>query len=253
MKKEDMFKKLSRLTFEDFKNLAKDDTLSNCEKIGFPDEYRKGHEANIVRDIIKKLPEFSEAGKTVLDIGCGCGDVPRLLIEHCKGNKSRLLLVDSQEMLNLLLADEVLRKFPCKFPDCPVLFDEYQSKIDACVVYSVLQHIVLDANVFNFIDKILELLVPGGKLLLGDIPNISKSKRFFSSPSGIASHQKFTGKNDHPVVDFMKIEHERIDDSIVFSILQRYRNFGFETYLLPQPVDLPIWTRREDILIVKPR
>jgi hypothetical protein len=48
------------------------------------------------------------------------------------------------------------------------------------------------------------------------------------------------------------VETKKIDDGVVFGILQRYRNFGFDTYLLPQNDNLPIANRREDILIKKP-
>src|SRR5665213_3236592 len=44
------------LTFEDFRRLAKDDTLSSFEKIGFPNAYREGKETTIFADIVRKLP-----------------------------------------------------------------------------------------------------------------------------------------------------------------------------------------------------
>jgi hypothetical protein len=89
-------------------------------------------------------------------------------------------------------------------------------------------------------------------MLIGDIPNVSKRKRFFSSKSGIQCHQKFTGTNELPKVEFMVIDDKKIDDGVVFGIMQRYRNFGFDTYLLPQNEKLPIATRREDLLTKKP-
>jgi hypothetical protein len=107
-------------------------------------------------------------------------------------------------------------------------------------------------NVFAFIDKACELLSDDGEMLIGDIPNVSKRKRFFSSQSGIECHKKFTGRDELPKVDFMVVEDKKIDDAVIFAILQRYRNFGFDTYLLPQGQKLPIATRREDILITKP-
>jgi hypothetical protein len=50
----------------------------------------------------------------------------------------------------------------------------------------------------------------------------------------------------------MVVEDLKIDDGVVFGIMQRYRNFGFDTYLLPQNEQLPIASRREDILVKKP-
>ena len=40
MQEEAYLKKVQRLTFEDFKEMAKNQDLSNHEKIGFPDNYR---------------------------------------------------------------------------------------------------------------------------------------------------------------------------------------------------------------------
>ena len=54
-----------------------------------------------------------------------------------------------------------------------------------------------------------------------------------------------------PEYEFNTLIEDKIDDSLVFAILNRYRNAGFETYLLEQPTDLPMGNRREDILIVK--
>ncbi len=251
-KKENIYKKIERLTFEDFRMLSNDAALSIYEKIGFPDDYRKQHEKNIFADIISKLPELLENNNKILDIGCGCSELPFMIIEQCAKQNNSLILVDSSEMLSHLPNKHFIKKIACRFPECPELFGNYKESINAIITYSVMQHVILDSNLFDFIDKALELLVSGGKMLIGDIPNISKRKRFFSSKKGIECHQKFTGKNEVPKMDFMTIEHERIDDSIIFAILQRYRNFGFETYLLPQADILPMSNRREDIIIVKP-
>ena len=89
-------------------------------------------------------------------------------------------------------------------------------------------------------------------MLIGDIPNISKRKRFFSSKKGIEFHKKFTKSNQEPKVKFNQIESNSIDDSIVLSILNRSRNQGFDAYVLPQKNNLCMANRREDILIINP-
>ena len=155
-------------------------------------------------------------------------------------------------MLSLLPNKPFIKKFPARFPESPNLFKEYSASVDCILVYSVIHSVFLEANIFDFIDKACELLKDAGEMLVGDIPNISKRKRFFSTKTGIEFHQKFTGKEEMPKVDFMKIEEEKIDDGIIFGILQRYRNFGFDTYLLPQVEGLPMANRREDIMIKKP-
>jgi hypothetical protein len=96
------------------------------------------------------------------------------------------------------------------------------------------------------------LLAPGGQILIGDIPNISKRKRFFASGSGLRYHQEFMKTDQCPEVKFNTIEHDQIDDAVVFSLLQRARAQGFDAYVLPQASNLPMANRREDILITRP-
>src|SRR2546423_15723393 len=87
------------LTFDDFRRLAGDDTLSPYEKIGFPDEYRAGAEAAIFGDITAKLGLDERCDGVVLDIGPGCSALPRMISALCSERGHRLILVDSAEML----------------------------------------------------------------------------------------------------------------------------------------------------------
>ena len=116
-------------------------------------------------------------------------------------------------------------------------------------MYSVIQYVFLEQSLFNFIHNCLILLNSRGALIIGDIPNFSARERFLESSDG----EKFTN-NVLEQKENLKFHHEkseRIDDTIIFSILSRFRNFGCETYLLPQSINLPFSNRREDILIVK--
>ena len=244
-------RKFGFLTFESFKKLAKDEKLSNYEKIGFPDEYRKGYGNIIFRDITSKLRHLNEKGGTVVDIGCGCSELALMMIELCERNNSELVLIDSDEMLSLLPNRSFIKKFPCRFPECPSIFGKYSADVDCILIYSVIQVVFLEASIFDFIDNACKLLKDGGEMLIGDIPNVSKRKRFFSAKAGIEFHRKFTESAELPKVDFMRIEDTKIDDGTIFGLLQRYRNFGFDTYLLPQMKELPMANRREDILIKK--
>ena len=175
-----------------------------------------------------------------------------MMIENCEKTGSLLLLVDCPEMLSSLPDKSFIKKYPGCFPDCPKLFEDYEGKVDAINVYSVMHSVFLEASLFDFIDNACRLLNDQGELLIGDIPNISKRKRFFASKTGIKYHQEFTGRTDQPKIEFNILEREKIDDAVVFSILQRYRNASFDTYLLMQDKKLPMANRREDILIKKP-
>ena len=64
--------RFANLSFKDFRKLAKDESLSKYERIGFPDKYRNGKEEFIFRDIIAKLSHLDQNEKLVLDIGLGC-------------------------------------------------------------------------------------------------------------------------------------------------------------------------------------
>lgn len=242
----------ANIGFEDFRRLAQDRHLSKYERIGFPDNYRAGHEAAIYTDIRSKLTNLDSHSRLVLDIGPGCSDLPLMLIEHCRTQQHQLHLIDSAEMLALLPEDAFIIKSAAFYPNCPDVIEKLRGNVDVILCYSVLHYILIDTAFFRFLDISLSLLAPGGQMLIGDIPNISKRKRFFASETGLCFHQEFMKTTDRPQVEFNNIEHDQIDDAVVFSLLQRTRAQGFDAYVLPQAVDLPMANRREDILITRP-
>ena len=239
------------ISFDDFKSMAKDPSLSTIEKIGFPEAYRKNNEELILEDISSKLSNLNKPRQKILDIGSGCSKLTELLMDKAKTLEHELILCDSEEMLELLENQDFIKKITGKFPYNIKKMTHLTETLDGILVYSVLQHVILEDSIFNFIDSALELLKSGGQLLIGDIPNISKRERFFSSSTGIESHQEYTHSNTLPKLNSNKLLKNKIDDSILMSIMQRYRNFGFETYLLAQNPQLVMSNRREDILIVK--
>lgn len=246
------YQRFADLTYADFKELAKDTSLSKYEKIGFPDAYREGKEAAIFEDIKSKLSQLSEQGKVVLDIGPGCSDLPTMLIEHCGANTHKLLLVDSEEMLVLLPDLPFIKKYQGIYPPALDDFDQLKGKVDIILLYSVLHYIFVEGNIYSFLDKSLSLLSPGGQMLIGDIPNSSKRKRFFSSETGVRFHQEFTQTKELPKMEFNNIEEGQIDDAVIMGLINRARSQGFDAYVLPQRPELPMANRREDILIARP-
>lgn len=251
MKKEDYIRSVDKVTFEQYKLMAQNGELSNHEKIGFPDEYRENFTEKIFEDICSKLEPLKQSNKRIADIGCGCDILARMIMRFSTEHGHELFMIDSNEMLSLL-PDGIqgIKKVPVKFPDEQFIASNKKT-FDAVLVYSVLHTVTIEDNPFNFIDSAVELLAPGGYLLLGDLANRSKRKRFFLSPRGIELHKKYTNRNEAPNVNLQELESGRVDDSLIFAIIQRYRFAGYETYLLPQGEGLPMATRREDILIVK--
>lgn len=241
------------LTFEDFRALAKDGALSPYEKIGFPDTYRADYEADIFADILAKIPALEGQGKRVLDIGPGCSELPRYLIDLCERQGHELVLVDSQEMLDLLPDKPFICKLPGRFPEeLQGFVEKAAGAFDVIIAYSMLHYVVPGSDVFRFADSALALLTNEGRMLVGDIPNISKRKRFFASETGVRFHQQFMKTDERPEVHFNQLQPNAIDDGLLFGLLIRARGMGFDSYLLPQPASLPMANRREDLLFIRP-
>jgi len=246
--------KKSELKFEDFKKLANNPKLSQYEKIGFPNSYREGKNRAIVEDINSKLPMSSTKNKIVVDIGCGCSELVQELIRVCKKNHHKLILIDSEEMLKLVPNSKNVIKLSGYFPEIPGLFEKYLNKVDYILSYSVLHYVFTESSIFDFIHKAIGLLKNGGSFLIGDIPNISKRRRFLQSAEGRNFQNNYSRLNKRDLNKgwtFYDDDSQKIDDATIFLILSRFRSFNCETYLMPQKDNLPMANRREDILIVK--
>jgi cyclopropane fatty-acyl-phospholipid synthase-like methyltransferase len=241
-------KRFAELTYDDFRRMATDESLSPSERIGFPDEYRAGAEGAIFADIVAKLPALSREGARVLDIGSGSSDLAHKAIEHCLEHGTGLVMVDSPEMLAGLPDAPGVTKVEGRFPACPELFEA--DPFDGVLVYSVLQHVFVDASVEEFVEGALGLLAHNGTALFGDIPNGSKLRRFLSSPAGKEFHRAYSGTDEDP--DLEGIEEGRIDDRLLLGLVESARERGFDAYLVPQPESLPMANRREDLLVYKP-
>ena len=243
----------AKLRYDDFKTLATEEGLSLHERVGAPDSYYEGRQDAILADIRAKLSNLETPGRQVVDIGCGCGALVFELISLCGAMGHRQVLVDSDEVLARLPDEAYVRKVGGQFPQesAPLLAD-LSGRVDVVIAYSVFHYVVLDTNPFDFLDKALNLLAPGGQLLLGDIPNQSMRRRFFSSDAGRAFHKSFTGTDTDPEVVFNTLELEKIDDSVLIGLMMRARAAGFDAYVVPQRPDLPYANRREDLLCRRP-
>jgi hypothetical protein len=241
------------LDYEGFRKLASNPHLSVHERVGFPVQYRENFEQAIFMDICRKLPKLASSNKTIVDIGPGCANLPRMLIDLCETNGHRLILVDSDEMLDQLPDRVHVRKvsgfFPKNIEDIQRAAD---GRVDAILSYSVLQYLFLETNLFHVMDVMVDLLAEGGDILLGDIPNASKRKRFFASAAGIQFHREFTGRDDLPPMPAIGAPRGLIDDSVLFSLIARAHAAGCDAYLVPQPSNLPMANRRDDLLVRKP-
>jgi hypothetical protein len=114
----------------------------------------------------------------------------------------------------------------------------------------------------SFVNESLELLAPGGSLLIGDLPNADSHRRFCSSTEGqrVTEDYKLARLGDqklNPAAYAAWADIQRdvvmppcfIDDSFLVALLVDLRRRGYESYLLPQPCALPFSLTREDLLI----
>jgi hypothetical protein len=243
----------SKLDYAGFAELAKAEGLSKYERIGFPDSYRAEFETAIFEDILAKLPRLaSDRNLIVMDIGPGCSDLPGMLIELCRSRGHRLELIDSPEMLGLLPDGPFIGKAPGLYPDCALSLAHLEGKADVIICYSVLHYVFVDTNLFDFVDVSIRMLAPGGRMLIGDIPNVSMRNRFFASENGRAFHKAFTKTDTEPELNLNTPTPKQIDDAVLIALVARARAAGCHAYMLPQPPILPMANRREDLLLEKP-
>lgn len=236
--------------YKQFKKLAKNYIFQEVERIGFAKESRDGFEKKILKDISKKL-SLHRKKLRVLDIGCGASQLTDLIIDLCEKYGHELVVVDCPEMLAHIKDSKCIKKIEGFFPKNIKAIQEMQEKYDCIISYSVLQYIFVDTNIFSFFDNIVKLLAEGGKALIGDIPNVSMRKRFLSTNTGIEYHKKFMKTKKNPIIKNYEIDEELINDAVIFGIMQRIRNAGLQSYLLPLAEDLYYSNRREDILICR--
>jgi 2-polyprenyl-3-methyl-5-hydroxy-6-metoxy-1,4-benzoquinol methylase len=212
-------------------------------------------ERYIIPDIIEKLDITPD--DICLDIGCGTGNI---LIPLAPSVRS-ITGIDHPKCLQVLKKRAAgrgnINLIPGNFLDIAV-----KKTFDKIIVYSVLQYLANIKELFYFIDKAVSLLKPQGKLLLGDIPNISKEKRFFSSVKGELYKKEWDRKrirfrkqaDIESIADLLQdLEKDKkyvvLDDALVLSILARARKRGMDAYVLPHSGRLPFGASREDILI----
>lgn len=239
-------------TYQCFRALAKDESLTPNERCGFPEAYRAGKSEIIFSDIAGKLAAFGDPRSAILDIGPGCSDLGHYIVETTAARGQSLTVIDCPEMLELLPSRAHLTKVEGPFPDCLDQLSQPLGPFDAILAYSVVQMLFAESNLFGFVDAAACLLKPQGQLLIGDIPNATMRKRLLVSEAGKIYHKIHYGHLPEPKVVFNELSPGEIDDGVVLGLLFRMRAAGFHAFVVPQSPGLPMANRREDILIVRP-
>lgn len=239
---------MSQVSFENFASTARQEHLADTEIAGRY-AFQAVAERLILPDVLAKL-EIQPVDR-LLEIGCGPGNLLIPLAYFV----AQAVGIDNAAAINRLNARaplaENLKGVAGNFLDV-TLTDHSFNKI---LTYSVLHYLTSCDEVFRFIDKALAHCIPGGRLLLGDLPNRDRKVRFANSPEGkrirLEWETKVKNSTGHPFDQFPPdTQLVTIDDALIIKIIQRYRQQGHEVFLLPQPSGLPFSGSREDILIV---
>ena len=241
---------MSRVSFENYGRMALEKQDSTV--ISGRYEIQRRAERLIVADIARKLKIGPD--DQLLEVGCGAGNllIPLSFVARFAVGIDHPLVC---HYLRLRFSDSRIKLIGMNFLDYE---PEPSLVFDKILVYSVLNTLSDEAEALTFLDKAVAMLAPQGRLLLGDIANIDRKQRFLSTDDG----QKFdkdwrakmsTSRQVKRGSTYLKDEMVfRPSDVFVFSLLQRYRKRGYETYLLPQPSSLPFGHTREDVLVVAP-
>lgn len=241
---------MSKITFDNYGKKA--EQLDSYLEIASRHSMMGESEKLTIPDVIMKLD--LQPYDRVLDIGCGAGNLLIPLSFYVK----EITGVDHSSCIKRLKSRiKDVKNISLKSGN--FLDIDMDNRYDKILCYSVLQYLVNETEVFIFINKALELLVPGGKALFADIPNISKKERFLKSNYGKNIDQeyrsllKMTNKNKE-TVSFFENDEELVqfDDDLVLKILKETRDDGYHSYVLDQSPNLCLGHTREDILVVKP-
>lgn len=207
-------------------------------------------ERRIVPDVLTKLE--LNADDDLLEIGCGAGNllVPlSFLTASATG-------IDHQDLLRVIEREHPgarICKISGNFLDIELNPEQSFSKI---LIYSVLHCLADEAEAINFVTKALSLLRPGGRMLIGDIPNADRKSRFKNSRRGSefeAVWRKGVVEGERRDKIELRKDNEMLmpNDQMILTLMSELRARGANAYLVAQPNNLPFGHTREDIVVEK--
>lgn len=220
----------------------------NFQEIAGRFAFQKKAEQYLLLDLLKTLSLSPE--DDLFEVGCGAGnlliplsffvrsvtgiDHPKLL----KKLRSRL----PKDSRNMML-------IPGNF-----LNTDVKTKFSKILIYGVAQCLKDEKEFAKFIRKSVSLLKPGGRILIGDIPNADKKKRFISTEQGKEFNAKWQkqvntlGKGNPTMAagDLLIL-----NDEVIWRAISLLEKLGLRAKVLPQQETLAFSYTREDILAEK--
>ena len=171
------------------------------------------------------------------------------MVKYAKKNKINLTLNDIPEVIRFL------KKRYKKNKNIKYLSGEFQKqkikkRFNKVLCYSVIQ---CTNNPKVFFNEILNIVSDQSSILIGDIPNTSKKKRFLTSKFGKKFEEKRIKKKINNINKYLKENKQNnlINDELIKEFLIKSKKKGFNFFILRQDSKLPFSYTREDILVEK--
>ena len=240
---------MSTITFENYGKLA--ENMRDFTQVAGRYSCQRDDEKNILQDVIQKLALSAKVD--LLEVGCGSGNL-LIPLSFCVGKVTGIDHPSCIDSLKKRYQAENVSLIGSNFLDCR---ENKLGVYHRILIYSVL-HCLGKEEVKSFIAKAVSLLRPGGKMLLGDLPNLSKKNRFLASKEGELFIEEWNKRLAATGDDVQKVQLSEDSDTAEFNddnilaLIKEIRDSGCNAYLLPQPVHLPFGYTREDILVEKP-
>lgn len=231
---------MGRRTFENYG--LRSSTLDSATEASGRYSSQQESERLVARDVAEKLD--LRPSDELLEIGCGPGQILIPLSFFV----SRAVGVDHPQVIATVR--ERFRGENVELRSGNFIDLDMNGLFDKILIYSVVQCLESCEEALAFILKAAALLRPGGRMLVGDLPNINLKKRFLSTNFGDKFARDFMQKSAPARVDGTSQDAElvHVDDDLVLRILELGRRQGFETHLLAQSDSLPFGHTREDIV-----
>lgn len=177
-----------------------------------------------------------ETHHTLLDLCCGNGELSQLLARHCQ----QLVGIDfSAEQI----ARAKKQHLPnTKFARCDVKSLHIQQKFDCINLYFSFQYFTDTKAAKQVLQGIYQHLKPGGRALLGDIPNAEKERLYYVSFYGLLKVRLQTLLGNNTMGRFW---HPK-------TLCTLAQQIGFTAQALPEPAHLPYAHYRFDLLLTRP-
>ncbi len=213
-------------------------------------QFQSESEKFISEEIMQKLSLSSS--DNLLDIGCGSGDISYKLSKLVNS----VTLCDHPSIINRIKRVYKNKKFRYIEQDF-LSANLNKQKFEKILSYSVIHCLNTEKEVFEFIDKIISLLKPNGRALIGDIPNKNKLNRFLSSKKGKEFQKEWEikkqkiGIKQTSIGDYLSkdLKFVEFNDILILKILNHIRKKNYNAYIYDQQSLLPFCNSREDIVI----